>query len=155
MEHLQQPRKQTPKASLLGLAFASILFLNGCGLSDITQVACDTTGKDPHCSQEAAVQSGETENCDNVAQKEEFKKVGSNPPRDKCVVMVAANNENPEQCNNVKGGVMSYTKEDCLKAISDTAHNPSTCTKLGGSDVPTCINNVAEKTFNDIEVAAA
>lgn len=151
MEHLPQQPKSTPKAPFLALAFVSVFFFSGCGLSDLTQTVCDTTGGDPHCSQEAAVQSGEAENCDRVAQKEEFKQVGSNPPRDKCVVMVAANNEDPEKCNNVKGGTMSYTKEDCLKAISDTAHNPSTCSKLGGLDIPTCINNVAEKTFNDID----
>lgn len=124
---------------------------SGCGLSDLTQVACQSSGNDPHCSQEAAVQSDVADNCDKVAQKEEFKALGSNPPRDKCVVMVAANNEDPAKCDNVKGGTMSYTKEDCLKAISDTAHDPATCSKLGGADVGSCVNNVAQKTFDDIE----
>ena len=150
METLRINQKQTSKHSFFLLSIASLFLFSGCGLSDLTKATCDISGGDPHCSQEAAVQSNDADNCDTVAQKEEFKKAGSNPPRDKCVVMVAANNENPETCNKVKGGLMSYTKQDCTQAISDTAREPSTCPKLGG-DVASCINKVAEKAIIDAE----
>lgn len=139
-----------PNAGIAALSFASLFLFTGCGLSNVTAVACDVSGKDPHCSQEAAVQSDNADNCDSVAQKEEFKKLGSNPPRDKCVVMVAANTEDPSACDKVKGGLLSYGKEDCTKAIADTATDPTTCTKLAG-DAAACANKVAEKTYKDIE----
>ncbi|MBP9864646.1 hypothetical protein KBC54_04330 [Patescibacteria group bacterium] len=150
MEKLLQRQKQTCNIFLPLLAVVSMSFFSGCGVADLVQIACDASSGDPHCTQEAAVQSDTVENCDKVAQKEEFKKFGSNPPRDKCVVMVAANTEDPAKCDKVKGGAMSYTKEDCIQAIGDTARDPATCSKLGSGDIATCINKVAEKTFADI-----
>lgn len=151
MANLPQRLQTRSNVPLAIMALASALLLSGCGVSDLTEVACQYSGDDPHCAQEAAVQSGDADNCDNVAQKEEFKKIGSNPPRDKCVVMVAANNEDPAKCDNINGGLRSYTKEDCLKAISDTARDPQTCSKLPNTDLGSCINNMAQKTFDDID----
>lgn len=150
MEKNLQHQKLSHSISLPLLAVVSTFLFTGCGISDLTQIACDVSSGDPHCSQEAAAQSDLAENCDKVAQKEEFKKLGSNPPRDKCVVMVAANTEDPAKCDKVKGGPMSYTKDDCIQAIADTARDPATCSKLGSGDMGTCINKVAEKTFADI-----
>ncbi len=151
MENPLHQQKCKSNVLLPLLLAASMFSFAGCGVADLVQIACDASSGDPHCTQEAAVQSDVVENCDKVAQKDEFKQFGSNPPRDKCVVMVAANNEDPAKCDNVKGGVMSYTKEDCLKGITETARDPATCSKLGSKDLGACINSVAEKTFADID----
>lgn len=135
--------------SFLALFAASAMILPGCGLADATQTACIFTGNDPHCEQEAAVQTGNADNCDRVEQKEEFKKIGSNPPRDKCVSMVAANNEEPATCDKVKGGPLSYSKEDCMKGIADTARDPDTCSKFEKPDMASCVNGVAQKAIED------
>ena len=139
-----------PSKSSFALALLPLfLLLPGCGLADVTQEAC-TIGQDSvHCMQEAAVEAGDVAKCDSIAQREDFKALGSNPPRDKCVVMVAANNEDPSVCKNIKGGAMSYSTADCTKAIADTARNPDTCGKLGG-DQGSCANTVAQNVFDDV-----
>lgn len=138
--------------NLLAVAAISVAttVLTGCGVPGLFQTACSTTN-DPHCFQEAAVQSGDVNNCDTVAQKEEFKKAGSNPPRDKCVVMVSANNEDPSTCKKAKGGLLSYSEQDCLQGIAETASNPSTCKTLGDQYTATCVNSVTKNTYDDID----
>ena len=137
------------KTSLALALLPLFLVLPGCGLSDVTQEACLIGQDSIHCMQEAAVEAGDPAKCDSITQREDFKALGSNPPRDKCVVMVAANNEDPSVCKDIKGGPMSYTGADCTKAIADTARNPDTCGKLGG-DQGTCANNVAQNVFDDV-----
>ena len=132
------------------LALPVAFLFGGCDISDLTASTCGLSSDAAHCNQEAAVEANNEKDCDKVAQKEEFKKFDSNPPRDKCIIMIAANSEDPSKCNAIKGGVMSYSKDDCNKAIADTARDPNTCSKLGG-DVAGCVNRVAEKTFNDID----
>ena len=141
------PRNNAPFVSVF--IFSALLVLPGCGLSDLTQAACTTTGGASHCFQEAAVQSGDEANCDNVAPIAEFK--NSNPPRDKCVVMIAANEGDPSICDKTKGGIGSYGKEDCVKAIADTTRDPEVCKKLEGNTVSTCMNSAAQKTIDDVE----
>ena len=146
MRLLQKPFN----ALAVGVLGTVLLSLPGCGIS-LPSVACDVTGGDPHCNQEAAVESGNADNCDTVAQKEEFKKVGSNPPRDKCVVMVSANNEDPKTCKKAQGGLLSYSEKDCLEGVAETAHEPATCSTLGGEYAKVCANSVAKKTMEDID----
>lgn len=149
MQLLQRLPNRNNLLTLAALG-AAVAFLPGCGLSDFEFAVCDVNG-DPHCFQEAAVQSDEADNCDTVAQKEEFKKVGSNPPRDKCVVMVAANNENPATCKKANGGLYSYSEQDCLQGIADTAQNPATCKTLGEAFMSTCVNSATKSTLDDID----
>lgn len=147
LRHLLQRQYNLLAIVALGVA---VTFLPGCDLVDLQIATCDVSG-DPHCFQEAAVQSENADNCDTVAQKEEFKKVGSNPPRDKCVVMVAANNEDPTTCKKAQGGLLSYSEQDCLKGIADTASRPDTCKTLGQQYIEVCVNSVTKNTIADID----
>lgn len=107
-----------------------------------TDMACKFSEDSVHCKQEAAVQSGDPAKCDKIGQKAEFKDVGSNPPQDKCIMMVAANKEDPGTCDRIKGGIGSYSKEDCLDGIAKTASKPDTCAKLSGDMAAKCAGNV-------------
>lgn len=132
------------------------MVLPGCDfLAGLTSYACLVSPDAPHCYQDAAVQSGNPDDCNKVAQKEEFKELGSNPPQDKCKMMVAANKEDPKICGTLKGGLMSYSKEDCEKTIAETATKPVTCSSLQGDSAATCVNQVTEKTLAEIDVLKA
>jgi len=145
-----------PSLGLLPLVVASAVFLPGCDfVAGLAAFTCQFSPDSPHCYQDAAVQSGNPADCDKVAQKEEFKKVGSNPPQDKCRMMVAANNEDPKICGTLKGGMLSYTKEDCEGTVAQTATKPSTCAQMSGAAAGTCVNNVAEKTYAEVNALAA
>ncbi|MEI7512671.1 MAG: hypothetical protein WCK01_04415 [Candidatus Uhrbacteria bacterium] len=149
MQLLPSFRKRNNLLSIAALG-AGAFFLQGCGLESLQFAACNVNG-DPHCFQEAAVQSDDADNCDTVAQKQEFKQVGSNPPRDKCVVMVAANNEDPSTCKKTQGGMYSYNEADCLKGIADSARDPSVCSKLGDANMAACVQSATQNTYDDID----
>jgi len=133
------------------LLLAGAVTLPGCDfVSAFTYYSCVMSGDPVHCIQDAAVQSGNPDECDKVAQKDEFKKAGSNPPRDKCVMMNAMNAEDPDMCSKVKGGLMSYSKEDCEKSVAETATKPQTCTAMAGDAAATCVTTVTEKTTAEV-----
>lgn len=144
-----------PSLGFLPLVIASAVVLPGCDfVAGLTGFGCRFSADSPHCYQDAAVQSGNPADCDKVAQKEEFKKLGSNPPQDKCKMMVAANKEDPSICNTLKGGPMSYTKEDCQGTVAQTATKPETCSAMAGDLAGTCVQNVASKTFDEVDALA-
>ena len=121
-------------------------FLSGCSLlSGLTSVGCDILSDSTHCPQEVAVSGGEADNCAKVQQPEQFKDVGSNPPQDKCYLMVAQNTGNLDACNKIKGGWMSYTREECILETSIDSENPSGCKLLSGSDREQCIEKLGPK----------
>jgi len=113
------------KKALLLLLVISPLFLSGCSmLGNLTQVGCSVSGNGKtaaHCYQEAAVQKNNERVCDKAPQGEEFKSVGSNPPQDKCYYMVAENKRDPNVCDNIKGGLMSYVASECKTNVVDAA----------------------------------
>jgi hypothetical protein len=130
--------------------------LPGCDfVSGLSLFMCRFSTDDAHCFQDAAVQSGDSANCDKVSQKEEFKKVGSNPPQDKCRMMIAANKEDPALCKTLKGGMMSYSPEDCEATVAEVATKPDTCTAMSGSAAGKCADTVADKTFAEVDALVA
>lgn len=147
-----------PNPNSLGLAAliaASVAFLPGCDfLGGLTLMTCGFSSDKAHCYQDAAVQSGNPADCDKIPQKDEFKKAGSNPPQDKCRMMIAANKEDPSVCNTLKGGLMSYTKEDCQTTVAQTATKPDTCTQMQGTAAGTCADNVAGQAVADVQALA-
>lgn len=141
------------KSNLAAAAFllAGAVTLPGCDfVAGLTRFSCVMSGDPVHCMQDAAVQSGNPDECNNVAQKEEFRSMGSNPPRDKCVMMTAMNSEDPSMCSKVKGGAMSYSKEDCEQSVAENATKPSTCEQLSGSIGSTCADKVTEQTTAEV-----
>lgn len=145
-----------PSLGILPLLAVSALVLPGCDyVAGLASFSCQFSPDSPHCYQDAAVQRGDPSKCDKIEQKEEFKKAGSNPPQDKCKMMIAANKEDPSICGTLKGGVMSYSKEDCEGTIAETATKPSTCSAMGGTAAGTCVTKVTEKTMAEIDVLNA
>jgi len=130
-------------ASLVGLLMASSVFLVGCDpVLGIAQFMCIFDPDPVHCRQEASVEANSTQDCTKIGQKAEYAKFGSNPPQDKCIMMVAANKEDPSACDSIKGGVGSYTKEECQDGVAKTATKPETCGKLAGQAATNCVNNM-------------
>lgn len=117
---------------LLILTIVSSFFLSGCiGIFDFV---CEFTGdNDYHCYQWFAVQEEDPDMCTNVNQAEKFKNGGSNPPRDKCYLMIAEKTGDPSGCSNIKGGMMSYTVQECIWKAAVASRNPEICYTIEGS----------------------
>lgn len=116
------------KIILVPIFILSVLLLAGCSLlGDLASFGCSFSDDSTHCYQGAAIQKGDPNACEKVKQPDEFKSAGSNPPKDKCFMLIAENKEEPEVCKRIQGGMYSYTKEECAQPIID--------------DVQTNINN--------------
>lgn len=95
-----------------------LLVLPGC-LGQIISVFCPYLYQNSsHCYQRAAVIDSNPDMCEQVEQPEEWKKAGSNPPKDKCYLMIAENTGDKTVCQYIAGGIGSYTKEECYQAAS-------------------------------------
>jgi hypothetical protein len=118
--------------------------LSGCNLiGGFEGIACLFIPDSAHCYQGAAVDNGDPGDCEKVVQPEKFKDLGSNPPKDKCYLMVAQNTGDLDACDKIAGGPMSYTKEECFLTVSVENENPSGCNKLAGNDKARCIAELA------------
>lgn len=114
------------------LVIFSSFLLSGCiGIFDF---ACEFAGdQDYHCYQWFAVQEENPDNCDNVNQAEKFKDAGSNPPKDKCYLMIAEKTGDPSGCSRIEGGAMSYSVQECVWKAAVTSRNPEICNTIEGS----------------------
>jgi len=102
------------KRLLLSLVLLSSLLLTGC-LGDLIEFSCWFFDDVDHCYQSAAVQKADPDSCENVG-GEGFS--GSNPPKDKCYLMIAENTGDRSVCDKVVGGPASYSQQDCLDAAA-------------------------------------
>ncbi|MDP2690805.1 MAG: MFS transporter [bacterium] len=134
--------KSTAKNALvLIMVVGSAMTLSGCDwLNQIISTSCEFSSDPTHCYQESAVGSGESENCDTMPQSPDFE--GSNPPKDKCYVMVAQNTGDPTACDKIAGGFMSYSKEECLDNVFKEG-NPDKC--VGSANEVACRNLYAQR----------
>ena len=112
------------------------LLLSGC-VGDWMTVVCDVMPDSDHCFQGAGAQEGDTSQCDKI-KGDKFKDGGSNPPRDKCYLMIAENTGNFEACKQIKGGLFSYTQDECILNAAIKNENPSGCKLLFGSSAAEC-----------------
>jgi len=119
--------------------------LTGC-LGDLMTVVCDFVPEADHCFQGAAVQNADPYGCEKVT-GEGFK--GSNPPRDKCYLMIAENTGNYDVCEYIKGGPMSYTKDDCIFAAAIKNEDPAGCKKLTGMAFENCKSDISKTITTD------
>ncbi len=95
------------------LIIISPLILSGC-IGDLLGFGCEYVEDDHHCYQSVAVQESDPEGCDLV-QPEGWP--NSNPPQDKCYLLIAENTGDASVCDNIKGGPGSYTREQCIDAV--------------------------------------
>ena len=101
------------------------------------EIYCDLTGGDDHCYQAASVQNADPYGCEKI-KGESFKDLGSDPPRDKCYLMIAENTGNYDACNYIMGGPMSYTKGECIIGAALKNDDPDGCNRLKGEDFNQC-----------------
>lgn len=134
-------KKIVPTASL----FIMTLFLSGC-TGNINEWACQFFDNPDHCLQNAAVQEGNIASCEKI-KGEDFEDSGSNPPKDKCYLRIAENTGDLSVCDNIEGGMFSYTKEECILNTSIKFSNPSGCAMLTGEDKSACIAEVGPKVY--------
>lgn len=123
----------------------SPLLLTGC-LGDLQGLICEFLDNPDHCYQGAAVQEGQSEECEKI-KGEGFS--GSNPPRDKCYLMIAENTGDYSACDQIKGGPMSYTKEECILGAAVKNEDPDGCRKLSGSSFQNCKSQVGKNITAD------
>jgi hypothetical protein len=95
--------------------------LSGC-LGDLLDWGCEYSDDEGHCYQSSAIQDSEPERCGNVTSH--F--TGSNPPKDKCYLLIAENTGDPSVCDNIVGGPASYTQSECLQNVLQS-HTPESC----------------------------
>ena len=103
---------------------------------------CDIN-TDPHCNQGAAVDQGDDTDCAKIKQPADFKSVGSNPPKDKCYLMIAENTDNFDACDKIQGGMYSYTREECILDTAEANQDPAGCQKLTGGDKTQCAEKLS------------
>lgn len=139
-----------PTATMLVMLAASSLFLPGCSLiGDMEGFACLLSPDSAHCYQEEAVGSSNADDCEKIKQQERFKGMGSNPPKDKCFLMVAQNTGDLEVCKRIEGGPMSYTQEECIMDTSVENENPAGCQMLSGQAKQNCADRLGPKMTAD------
>jgi hypothetical protein len=133
-----KPNSMAKFAVLLALP----LLASGCNLIGGSEDLACLMSSDPHCYQNVAVSEGDADICAQVKQPAEFKSMGSNPPQDKCYLMEAQNTGDLSACDKIKGGLMSYTREECILEASVANQDASGCQKLSGTDKANCVNEL-------------
>lgn len=113
------------KIAIFILSLFSITLLTWCRDSD----PCADDPDSKHCYQAEAVSAWDASVCKKIDGKE-FKQYKSNPPRDKCYMMVAAQNNDYSLCSKIKWGEMSYTKEDCIFEVISANDDPKWCDRM-------------------------
>lgn len=121
----------------------------GCGLNScsLDEFSCNAIASvidmDPaHCYQWIAVKTSDTEECDKV-QSENWAGTGQNPPKDKCHLMIAEKNTDPLPCDNIEGGMNSYSKDECYQSVGAKGGDADDCDKLSGEAEIECRTGIA------------
>lgn len=111
---------------LLLLLFTSALFLSGCwqSLSFLCDMAGDSSN---HCYQWMAVQSEDPAECQKIPVSSQFEGMGSNPPKDKCYLLIAEKTGDPSACDDIEGGLMSYTIQECYESTAQKHTDAEIC----------------------------
>ncbi len=112
------------------LLFLATITLGGC-FWDVFEMGCEFVDDEGHCYQAVAVQESDPEGCANVTS--DF--TNSNPPKDKCHLMIAKNTGDPSICDNIVGGPGSYTREDCIIGVLEN-NTPDEC--VNAADETAC-----------------
>ena len=95
-----------------------LLVMPGC-IGRVFSILCPYLGgNEGHCYQRAAVFDSDPDLCLDIPQPEEWKKAGSNPPKDKCYLMIAEKTGDDSVCGYIEGGLGSYSKEECYAAAA-------------------------------------
>ncbi|MFH0869488.1 MAG: hypothetical protein V1866_00345 [archaeon] len=134
------------KPLVIAIILLSALLITACDwslLAEFLGASCDDTPDSAHCHQGTGVQSGNTAECDKIKAPAEYAKVGSNPPKDKCYLMIAQNTGDYSICKKIAGGYASYTQEECFTDIAVEKEDPAGCRMMTGAAFDACKSKVA------------
>jgi hypothetical protein len=96
-----------------------VFIFSGCGaVGSIEEIGCGfMSGKNQdHCFQDAAKRKDSFETCGKI-KAETFSALEGPATRDKCYLQVAEQKRDPSGCEKIEGGMISYTKEECVNSI--------------------------------------
>ena len=128
----------------VGFLAMPILF-SGC-LAGINKWACSFFDDPDHCMQNMAIQSANPDDCAHI-KGEDFASSGSNPPRDKCYKTIAENTGDASICDEIEGGMYSYTKEECIASTAVKNDDPGACMGLSGESKRNCLSQLSSKIY--------
>lgn len=126
------------------LLLLSLVFVSGCWSS--FDFVCGSFDEPAHCVQWLAVQDENPDECDKVPVKKDFENTGSNPPKDKCYLMIAENTGDTSSCDRIEGGMYSYTVEECYSNAAEKHDDADLC--KGSPNEIECRNYLGQKTGN-------
>jgi len=115
--------------------FTLLTALSGC-LGDLIEFSCLFSDDASHCYQSAAVQNSDPNGCEKVTPPAGF--TMSNPPQDKCYLQIAQNTGDYSICKKIKGGIGSYSEEECILGIVKRKGDPLGCKELTGVAFEDC-----------------
>ena len=124
------------------LSLFLLLTLSGCFSGC---VACEAGGifaerGVDHCYQWLSVQTGDTTGCEKIPGTG-FE--GQNPPKDKCYLLIAEKEKDPQPCANIVGGFNSYTQDECYQGVGAGGGSADDCDGLAAADEMNCRTGVA------------
>ena len=130
----------------------SLVLVSGCTfIGFLEELGCGfLSGKNAdHCYQDAAVRKSDSDTCGKI-KAEDFNSVQGPAPRDRCYVRVAEKSGDGSGCENIEGGMISYSKAECYQRAAKTANDPALCEKIGsaerGFSKEACLAQFGEKT---------
>lgn len=124
------------KAALFVFFLLAPMLLSGC-VGDLILPVCPLVKDQDVCYQTAAIQESRAELCEKIVGKN-FLGASSNPPRDKCYLKIAETSGDLASCNQIKGGLMSYSREECLIKVGRLFDNPLACQELADIEQIKC-----------------
>lgn len=139
----QKINKTTIKKIIILLLALTMLANSECDFDFSPRDPCANDPDSRHCYQDLAVERGDPTLCEKIEAPPGFTK--SNPPKDKCYMMVAESTKDPKHCLNMVGGEGSYEKNDCIMSVAADNKNFEACDLLRGETKQECYKRVGEK----------
>jgi hypothetical protein len=137
-----------------GIFLILILFILSASECEFDFSPRDPCIDDPdsrHCYQNLAVERADPTLCEKIEAPTGFSK--SNPPKDKCYLMVAESTGDAKHCLNMVGGEGSYEKNDCISSVAVEQKDFEACDMLRGESRKECYQSVGKNIkTNDLDV---
>jgi prefoldin subunit 5 len=127
--------------SIILLIFFSLI-LSGCEFDFTPRDPCIGDEDSRHCYQNLAVERKDPKLCEKIEAPEGFTK--SNPPKDKCYMMVAQGTGDATICNNMVGGEGSYERKDCIVDVATEQIDFKACDMLSGDSRKECYESIGK-----------
>jgi prefoldin subunit 5 len=124
---------------ILSLIILSSLVFTACDFEFLSD-PCASDPESHHCYQNLAVERADPSLCAKISAPEGFDK--SNPPKDKCYLMVAQSTGDATVCNNIIGGEFSYEKSNCIVDVAVAQKDFSACDMLSGKQKDSCYESI-------------